>query len=143
MKKLERILLVDDDRITNYVNQNLISKYDYAAEIITRNSAKDALTYLQQDCKNEEKYPQLILLDLKMPGMDGFDFLKEFENFFHDLKENIIIVILTTSQAADDVIRLRELGNYFLINKPLTGDKLFDIHHRFFRFMNPPSSKLA
>lgn len=137
------MLLVDDDSITNFINEDLIRNMDFAGQIIVRTNAVKALEYLEEDCRQHKKYPELIILDLKMPGMDGFDFLKEFEKLCKDIKLEIVVVILTTSRSPDDIIRLRGLGNYFLISKPLTRDKLTDIHHRYFRGLDSSHMQFA
>lgn len=106
---------------------------DFAEEILVMPNAAQALDYLKADCGKDKKCPDLIILDLKMPGMDGFDFLREFEKMYLGMPPDTVVVILTTSRNADDIITLRGLGNYFLISKPLTKDNLIDIHHRYFR----------
>ena len=125
---------MDDDNVTNYLNNTVISNLNIANEVIMKMNGADAINYLIKDCKsNTANYPNLILLDLKMPVMDGFDFLKEFENLCHKDRHKIHVVILTTSRDAEDLIRLINLGNYYFVNKPLTTQKLLDIHHRYFR----------
>jgi CheY-like chemotaxis protein len=131
--KLERVLLVDDDEISNHVSRSAIQRVKMANQIVIKSDGKDAIEYIQNDCVQWNQFPDLIFLDLKMPGMDGFDFIKSFDKISNLIKKKIVIVILTSSQNADDIIRLRKLGNYFLINKPLTADKVIDIHHRYFR----------
>lgn len=65
--------------------------------------------------------------------MDGFDFLKEFHDLCKHVTHDIYVVILTYSHEADDVIRVKDLGNYQWVEKPLTMEKLIDIHHKYFR----------
>jgi CheY-like chemotaxis protein len=131
--KLERVLLVDDDSISNHLSKVTLNKINAANEVIVKTDGRDALKYIQKECKSMSQYPELILLDLKMPGMDGFEFLEEFEMVCKDVRHHIVVVILTSSRNADDVIRLRRLGNYFIVNKPLSAEKVDDILHRYFR----------
>jgi CheY-like chemotaxis protein len=133
MLRLNKILLVDDDSISNFVAKSAIDKLKFADELIIKTDGKEGLSYLEEFCKPLNNYPDLILLDLKMPGMDGFAFLEEFELLCKKMRKEIIVVILTSSKDADDIIRLRRLGNYYLLNKPLTGEKLMDVYHRYFR----------
>jgi DNA-binding response OmpR family regulator len=132
VKKINKVLLIDDDPITNQINKRLFDQLDFAKEVLIKESAKDAIEYLQSDCYLSKEYPSLILLDLSMPELNGFDFLKEFEKLKLD-KKNIAIVILTNSTNGDDILKLKEMGRYYFFSKPLTVDKLVDIHHRYFR----------
>src|SRR3712207_159254 len=115
--KIDRILLVDDDSISNFVSTEAIKKIGFAEEIIVKTNAREALAYLEKECKSLNKYPDLILLDLKMPGMDGFEFIAEFEMACERISHEIVVVILTSSRDGDDMVKLRRLGNYYLMNK--------------------------
>jgi CheY-like chemotaxis protein len=132
VKKISKVLLIDDDPVSNHINSKLLDQVNLAKEIVVKETAKEALLYLQSDCYSSGKYPDLILLDLKMPVLDGFAFLEEFGRLKLN-KYNIVIVILSHSVDAEDILRLKNMGRYFLVNKPLTIDKIIDIHHRYFR----------
>ena len=126
-------MLVDDDGPTNFLNKELLIRYEFAEEVIVKTDGIEALNYLKNECKSSDAYPDLILLDLKMPILHGVDFLKEFHKICKDVKHDIYIVILTYSPEADDVIRVKDLGNYQWVEKPLSIEKLIDIHHKYFR----------
>jgi CheY-like chemotaxis protein len=136
VKKINKILLVDDDQITNYLNHSVIDKLNLSNEVIVKTNGPDAISFIQDKCKSTNKFPDLIFLDLKMPGMDGFEFLQQFEKLCTSVYHDIYVVILTSSTAGEDLIKLRQLGNYYYLQKPLTADKFLDVHHRFFRDMN-------
>jgi CheY-like chemotaxis protein len=131
--RLNKVLLVDDDSVSNFISKSAIEKINFSNNIIIKTDGREALEYIQSECSSMNEFPDLILLDLKMPGMDGFEFLEECEMICRNIREHIVIVILTSSRDADDIVRLRDMGNYFLTNKPLTDEKLIDIHHRYFR----------
>jgi CheY-like chemotaxis protein len=136
VKKINKILLVDDDQVTNYLNNSVIEKLNLAEEVVMKANGLDAISFIKEVCKPLNQYPDLIFLDLTMPGMDGFEFLQEFEKLCASVKYDIYLVVLSSSNAGEDLIKLRQLGNYYYIQKPLTVDKLLDIHHRFFRDMD-------
>jgi DNA-binding response OmpR family regulator len=130
---IDKILLVDDDPVSNDLCIDLINKLGFAREIVVKQNGRDAISYLESECTQDETCPSLVLLDLMMPVLDGFDFLQEFERLDQKLKDKMIIIILTAFRNPEDIIRLRKMGRYYLITKPLTLDKLVDIYHRYFR----------
>lgn len=136
MKKIERILLIDDDPIVNTRNRNLIESHGFSDNIVVKKNGQEALVYLEKECREVQNYPNLIILDLKMPGMDGFEFLVEFERVCEEVRMDTVVVILTVSRNPDDYIRLRELGNYYIFHKPLKLENLDDIYSRYFRHLD-------
>jgi CheY-like chemotaxis protein len=98
MKKLNSILLVEDDEATNFINQMVIKKLDCANHVQVAWNGSDALDYLKQSSQS----PELILLDINMPGLNGWEFLEEYSKLKEEEKANIIVVMLTTSLNPDD-----------------------------------------
>lgn len=128
-KKYNKVLLVDDDKINNYINLRLIRRIGLSEEIIVTNNGQEAITYLQKCEKNE--LPNLILLDINMPVMDGFEFLEEFEKLEFNTVEKPLIVVLTTSTNTNDIKKVESsptAAGY--INKPLTEENLLGFIRR-------------
>jgi CheY-like chemotaxis protein len=128
LRKIQKILLIDDDRITNYLNEKLLHRLDAGLEIVVKLNGKDALLYLQ----DTEVFPSLIFLDINMPGLNAFDFIEEFKRLGYHNKDTVI-VILTISDDVDDMIRLKYLGKYGYLNKPLTEEKVLGIYNDYFK----------
>jgi CheY-like chemotaxis protein len=128
MSKVNSILLIDDDSINNFINERLIRKLNVANEIKVALNGEDGLEYIKKNCssKDGKACPELILLDINMPVMNGFDFIRAFENIEIKNKPKVKIIILTTSRNQKDVEILKSLGNFEFINKPLTEEKLFN-----------------
>ena len=136
-KKLDCILLIDDDEPTNILHQIIIEEAEIAETVEIAESAKDALKFLQKErngfASHTVKYPDLIFLDINMPGMNGFDFLKEYRALTQHTQLDAVVVMLTTSLNPDDEDKARavkEVNDY--LNKPLTEEMLIDIIDRFF-----------
>ena len=127
MHKLNCILLIDDDNINNYLNERLIKRLNVAHDVKVTFNGEEGLGFINHHCKtNNNCCPELILLDINMPVMDGFDFLREFEKLPIANRKNVNITILTSSSNSKDISTLKELGNFDFINKPLTEEKLFN-----------------
>lgn len=133
MKKLNTILLVDDDEITNFSNKFLLNKSEVAEKIDVVMNGEEALKYLSDPAHDDV---DLILLDVNMPVMNGFEFLAEFENLPSRRQSQCLILMLTTSLHPDDkqkAAAFKEkniLSGYF--NKPLTMESVKLIRSQYF-----------
>jgi len=109
---LNLILLVDDDDTTNYLNHRLLTRLQAAKEIKVITDGEKAFDYLELACDkaNHETNPcpDLILMDIKMPVMDGFEFLEMFQQSDLALKNKVIILMLTSSASFYDLERLKK-----------------------------------
>ncbi|TGE25544.1 response regulator [Hymenobacter aquaticus] len=129
MSKLSSILLVDDDPITNFLNQRLLTELSLADKLLVALNGKEALALIEEHCPTD--CPDLILLDVNMPVMNGFDFLLAYEDLGVGQQQSIIIV-LTTSLHPRDVERVATLNIAGFLNKPLTRDKVEEILRQHF-----------
>jgi CheY-like chemotaxis protein len=125
-KKLNTILLVDDDPITNFINKRLLEKMNIATEVKVVKNGEEGVRCLMDHCFKTSNSPDLILLDINMPIMDGFEFLQEFNAMDFKNKEEVVIGILTTSSNSTDLEKIEKLGIRCFINKPLTEQKIKD-----------------
>src|SRR5690606_4588050 len=96
--KLDNILLVDDDAITNFVNMDILTEMGIARHVHIAGDGSEALAFIQEHWIKEEKGNKennLIFMDINMPYMGAFQFLERFEMLkTHDV---ISVVIPTTS----------------------------------------------
>jgi CheY-like chemotaxis protein len=138
MKKLNSVLLIDDDMATNFVSKMLIKKAGITDHIETVLNGKQALEYLTNTGKYEKSdgiYPQpmLILLDINMPVMDGWEFAEAFAKLEPEQKGKIIIVMLTSSLNPDDKEKAENLPSISgFQNKILTMEALTNIMNLYF-----------
>lgn len=125
MPQLTSVLLVDDDSTTNFLNQSLIQRMGIAQHLRTAENGAEALQVLLQACvPPSASCPNLILLDMKMPVMNGLEFLEAYTQLPLSQQQSIIIVMLTTSLLAQDLERVRQLPIAGILSKPLTKQKL-------------------
>ncbi|MBK6263812.1 response regulator [Marivirga sp. S37H4] len=137
-KKLNCVLLVDDDEATNFLNSIFIEESEIAERTESVLNGREALDYLT--CEGEYKNrgnnhpkPDLILLDINMPVMDGWDFIQAYKNLDDDMKGNIIIAMLTTSLNPDDKLKaekIREISAFE--HKPLSVEMLYELMEKYF-----------
>ncbi len=117
MKTLERIMLVDDDLDTNFYNKIVLEQAKATNEIIVFENGKEALEYL----KNGSDKVDLILLDINMPIMTGWQFLEHYERLDENRKATIVIVMLTSSINSDDRKKADKFSSIKkFINKPIS-----------------------
>lgn len=122
---MKKILLVDDDKITNFVNEKLINSLGITTEIKTCFSGLGALEYVKNLLQQNETGPDLVLLDINMPIMDGFEFLDELELLPKSFNHSIKIVMLSSTLNEEDKNKALSFGNVVdFLNKPLSLDKL-------------------
>ncbi len=137
-KKLNCVLLVDDDDGTNFLNRIIIEESKIAHHIETTLNGRQALEYLTNKGRYEQQglnypCPELILLDINMPIMDGWEFLEAYRKLDENQKSKIIIVMLTTSFNPDDRQRAGRISAISgFTNTPLEQEVLMEIMRNFF-----------
>ncbi|MBD0298239.1 MAG: response regulator [Flavisolibacter sp.] len=118
MDKLKSILLVDDDDTTNFVNQLLLEDLEVSDKILVANNGLEALQLIGEQCR-ENCNPEIILLDINMPVMNGLDFMREWQQLEPKFKQSVVY-ILTTSLNPNDIETLHQMPIRGYLNKPLT-----------------------
>ncbi|MGB0166127.1 MAG: response regulator [Luteibaculum sp.] len=133
MSKLKRILLVDDSRADNFLHKTIIGRAGVAEKIDVAMGGEEALEYLKNPVDGDYPKPDIIFLDINMPGMNGWEFLEHYAKIPKEHRGKEIIVMLTTSLNPEDRERAEEMDiiSYFE-NKPLKEEKLQYITQRFF-----------
>jgi CheY-like chemotaxis protein len=120
MEDLKRILLVEDDARDVELTLAALAEISIANKIDVVRDGAEALDYIfkQGSYKNRESdNPVVVLLDLKMPKVDGLEVLKQVRK--DDKLRNIPIVVLTSSKMESDLIKSYELGVNAYVVKPM------------------------
>lgn len=125
VKGLDCILLIDDEEANHFINQVVIRKAKLETHVQIAYDGIEALDYLT--CKgkfsDEPNFPQpgLILLDINMPRMNGWEFLEKYDKLPSEQKGKIVLALLTTSSNPDDAQtaeRNKDVMTFMI--KPLT-----------------------
>lgn len=119
------VMIVDDTYVDRYVAERNIIKYEFAEKVVTKESAVSALEYLASIAGTDQQIPDLIFLDIRMPDVDGFGFLLEYEKLPESVKSNCLVMMLSTSLNPIDYEKAKtcKYVSRFL-NKPLNKEKL-------------------
>jgi CheY-like chemotaxis protein len=126
MKKIKSILLVDDDDDSNFISELLIHKSGITESIKCVKNGSEALQYVvgYSSAEFSASNSQIVLLDLHMPVMDGFDFLKELTRLIPNYVNLFKIFILTSSSNPSDIEKIKQYNIEGYITKPLDRDKI-------------------
>src|SRR4051812_7820979 len=124
----DKVIIIDDTDLDRYLAQCFIKKHYFANEIVEFEWAKEAVEFLKDNKNNLRQLRILILVDIRMPQMDGFEFLEESKELLDFMKDNCSVIMLSSSIDETDYRRAEEnrLVKMF-INKPLDGAKLQEI----------------
>lgn len=127
-QKLNCVLLIDDDESTNFLHEIIINQAEITEKVVARESGRQALDYLQS--QDDGKYPQpdLIFLDINMPGMNGWEFLDAYKKLDKAQQGHLVVVMLTTSLHPEDEERASKVSEIDdFKNKPLTVEMLHEV----------------
>ena len=128
MKQLGHIFLIDDDPVQLEVATRLLGKLVQTTRVERFSEPDIALEILQSRKTAADELPDIILLDLNMPVMSGWEFLERFAQYRLQITKPISVYILSSSQDPSDLDRAREfpfLKGY--LSKPLTRDALIQL----------------
>lgn len=121
------VAIIDDNMILQMHLKKLFLTFNNIKTIQSYTSVEDALDFFKKT-KDIDKLPDVILLDINFPGLDGWDFLDEFESFKNNLGKEISIYMISSSIMDSDIEKSKalELVKGF-IAKPISPSNLDDI----------------
>ena len=117
----KRICIIDDDPIYKLITKKLIQKTKLYSETIEFNNGNEAMIYFE----TTSDLPDILLLDIEMPEMDGWEFLDEFCKLEKRINKESMVYIASSSIAIEDKLKAEkyECVKEFL-SKPINLDKL-------------------
>lgn len=124
MRKLKLLLVEDNEHDVFMINEG-IEDLDIPCDLLVKNNGEEAINYLNELITKEElheKEPDIILMDINMPIMDGIEALRRIKN--NDKLKHIPVVMLTTSSRKEDVVNAYKEHSSSYIVKP---DDIFEL----------------
>jgi two-component system, response regulator len=148
MSPLKRILLAEDNPNDVELTLSALEEYNLANEVVVVRDGVEVLDYLYQRgqfANHPNGTPAVILLDLKMPRMDGLEVLRQLREDPHF--KRVPVVMITSSREEQDLVRSYELGVNAYVVKPVDFQKFVECIKQigfFWALINePPPSKRA
>jgi CheY-like chemotaxis protein len=133
MGTLKKVILIDDDQVNNFVCESIIRKEEFADEVISFEWAEDALEYLQEESeKGRSHFPDLIFLDINMPGMDGWSFIEEYRKLPPTATRHCSLFMLSSAVDRKDILTAK--SNQYVkefFSKPLSPEVLHLIREEY------------
>lgn len=121
---LNRIVLVDDNETTSFLNNRLLGRLAVADQVSTFSRADEAFEQLWGNTGATDAVPDLVFVDLKMPGVSGFEFLELYNALPQPVQDKTVLAVLTTSMHSADTARVAQYPNVEYLTKPLTEEKM-------------------
>lgn len=127
-------MIVDDDEVNNLICTHIIREFDQTIEVVSLTRGSEAILFLQNSItENQATLPDVILLDINMPIMSGWDFIEECRKLDINLQQKMQLFMLTSSQFyQDEEIATRYSEVTGLFTKPLSFNILDKIESSHF-----------
>jgi CheY-like chemotaxis protein len=125
MNPFAHVLLVEDNQTTTFLHKRLLRRLGVAQQVVAVENGSQALAYLAScDAAAKNPYPTLILLDLRMPLLDGWGFLAAYRQLPSSQRQAPVIVLTVSVLMAIELQRLQALLVAGIMYKPLTAEKV-------------------
>ncbi|MBU2905255.1 response regulator [Arenibacter algicola] len=124
--------LIDDDEIFQFIMKNTIAEISPDIKIKFFSDGEKGIDFLKQNLGAATNLPDIILLDVNMPFMDGWEFLNEYKSLQTEIKKDINIYLLTSSNNPNDIAMAKEISELsgYLV-KPISKEGIKNLISHF------------
>jgi CheY-like chemotaxis protein len=130
MNQIELLCVIDDDDVYQFTVKKMVQKAGVANKIISFRDGEKAILFFEEIIQksNKDEFPDVILLDINMPIMDGWEFIENYLLLKPKIGKKILIYMVSSSVHEADVVKansISEISDYIV--KPITRENMFEI----------------
>ena len=122
------LLVIDDDDINIFIIKKIVEKTGLNINMVSKGNGQLALDYIKGIMLNPSEFPQLMLIDINMPIMNGWEFLENYQRDFAAIYKDTKIVVLSSTIDPEDVKKTQKYSTVLtFVSKPITKSSLEEI----------------
>ncbi|SDM55164.1 response regulator [Pedobacter antarcticus] len=120
------LLVIDDDDINIFIIKKIVEKTGYDAKMVAKTNGQLAIDYLKDLQQNDISFPDLILIDINMPVLNGWEFLEVYEKL--GILQDSDMYMLSSSVYENDIEKAKTYKTVKgFISKPLSIERLIEL----------------
>lgn len=120
------LLVIDDDDINIFIIKKIVEKTGFDIEMVARNNGQQALDYLNETIAQNKALPRLVLIDINMPVMNGWEFIEAYDSL--GIEQKVDMYILSSSVYENDIEKTKSYKAVKgFISKPLSMERLTEL----------------
>jgi CheY-like chemotaxis protein len=120
------LLVIDDDDINIFIIKKIVEKTGYNINMVAKTNGQLAIDYLSALAENNENFPQLVLIDINMPVLNGWEFLEAYDKL--GVSERVDMYMLSSSVYENDIEKAKTYKTVKgFISKPLSINRLIEL----------------
>lgn len=120
------LLVIDDDDINIFIIKKIVEKADLNINMVSKGNGQQAIEYIKESIANPEQFPNLMLIDINMPIMNGWEFIEAYQML--NVEQSVDMYILSSSVYENDIEKTKSYNLVKgFISKPLSIDRLKEL----------------
>ncbi|WP_379084217.1 response regulator [Pedobacter sp. UC225_65] len=120
------LLVIDDDDINIFIIKKIVEKTGFDIDMVAKSNGQQAIDYLNETITEHKTLPNLVLIDINMPVMNGWEFVEAYQTL--GIKQNVDLYILSSSVYENDIEKTKSYSTVKgFISKPLSIERLSEL----------------